>query len=220
MRSLADFGIPVPIKRLLPDWFKNAESEYTLADGFTGAGLKKCMPYTDALLSGYALTFPVDVTVSTDEEGKKVFEWDRKEFGHNFIGVRPFELGATMPRPFGFAEQHNVFSGWWGVKTPRGWSLLVTHPFNRADLPFHTVSAIIDADEFSGSGNIPFFIRQDFNGIIKKGTPLAQLVPVKRESWKMTIDHGLYDETHIKSQIVRQEETPYKVIAWHRKKYD
>jgi hypothetical protein len=220
MRTMEKFGIPSPSKRLLPDWFKNAESEFHSSDGTSGAGLKKCMPYTDAMLSGYMLTFPVDVQVGTGIDGSKTFTWDTNEFPHKFIGIRPNELGETMPRPTGFAQQHNVFSGWWGFKAPRGWSILLTHPFNRVELPFHTVSAIIDSDEFAGSGNIPFFIRQDFNGIIEKGTPIAQLIPIKRAAWKMIIDNGLYDEAHIKSKIVREEETPYKIIHWHRKKYD
>jgi hypothetical protein len=33
------------------------------------------------------------------------------------------------------------------------------------------------------SGNIPFFIKEGFSGVIPKGTPIAQVIPFKRESW-------------------------------------
>jgi len=215
-----NFGLPLPAKRVLPDWFKKAESFFTDKDGTKSAGLKKCMPYMDAMISGYVITFPTDVEVSTDEDGDLSLSWDRNTPFGNFINERPGGLGATMPRPKGFAPNHLVFSGKWAWKTPRGWSTLVTHPLNRDDLPFRTVSAIMDSDAYSSGGNIPFFIEEGFSGTIKAGTPIAQILPVKRSSWKMVFDKGMKDTVEIKSTIVRNPDTPYSKIAWHRKKFD
>ena len=218
-KSYGDSGMPVPAKKTIPEWFKEAESSYLMPDGNVGAGLKTCMPYTDILMSGYMLTFPADVHVSS-ENGELKITWGDTPAG-DFIKQRPAALGATMPRPYGFLPNHLVFSGRWGWKTPRGYSTLVTHPFNRVDLPFHTISAVVDSDEFHASGNIPFFIRADFEGTIKAGTPFAQLLPVKRDAWKLIAnDQGIIDKTELHGEIVRNEETPYKKIAWHRKKYD
>tara|TARA_R110001606_G_scaffold258711_1_gene406527 strand:+ start:25 stop:711 length:687 start_codon:yes stop_codon:yes gene_type:complete len=213
-------GIPVPTKRTIPDWFKNAESTYTASNGKQGAGLKKCIPYVDLMMSGYVLTLPVDVYVSKDKNNNLDIKWEEKDGYKNFISERPAELGATMPRPHGFAPNHLVFSGSWAWKTPKRWSTLVCHPFNREDLPFRTVSAIMDSDAYSSGGNVPFFIREDFEGTIPKGTPFAQILPVKRAAWKMLFDPGMEDLVETHAQIVRNPETPYKKIAWHRKKYD
>lgn len=215
-----DSGIPEPTKRTIPDWYKNAESYYLDNNGNKKEGLKKCMPYVDAMMSGYVLTLPVNVYVSKDENNDLKITWDKKDNYSNFIGERPQALGATMPRPYGFAPNHLVFSGYWAWKTPRGWSSLVTHPLNREDLPFKTVSAIMDSDAYSSGGNIPFFIREDFEGVIPAGTPFAQILPIKRASWKMIFDPGLEDSVERQSMIVRNPDTPYKKIAWHRKKYD
>jgi hypothetical protein len=214
-----DLGVPQPMKKLLPEWFKSAESSYMDNNGREMPGLKKCMPYTDMMIAGYALVFPVDVVISKDDNGDLKIEYDRTSFG-DFIAERPTNMGATMPRPYGFAPNHLVFTGRWGWKTPRGWSTIVTHPLNQVDLPFHTTSAFMDSDEFNGAGNIPFFIRESFEGTIKAGTPFAQVIPVKRAAWKMINDPAIIDNVEKHVSIVRNDSTPYKKVMWHRKKYD
>jgi hypothetical protein len=82
-------GVPVPTKRTIPEWFKNAESTYTARDGSQAAGLKKCMPYVDIMMSGYVLTLPVDVYVSKDENNDLDIKWEEKEGYKNFIAERP-----------------------------------------------------------------------------------------------------------------------------------
>lgn len=215
-----NFGIPIPTKRAIPDWYKNAESDFQYEDGRKAAGLKKCMPFVDAMMSGYVLTLPVDVYVSKDENNDLKIEWDQREGYSDFIGERPAALGATMPRPPGFAPNHLVFAGNWAWKTPKKWSTLVCHPLNREDLPFRVSSAIMDSDAYSSGGNIPFFIREDFEGTIPAGTPFAQILPIKRSGWKMVFDPGMEDLVERQAAIVRNPDTLYKKIAWHRKKYD
>lgn len=214
-------GQPVPIKRTLPQWYKDAESTYLSPySKKQEPGLKKCMPYVDIMMSGYALVFPTDVHVSLDENGNTRFDYDVTEAGE-FLAERPANMGATMPRPYGFAPNHLVFTGLWGWKTPRGYSTLVTHPFNRTDLPFHTISAFMDSDEFGAAGNIPFFIREGWEGTIKAGTVFAQILPVKRDIWKMVDNNqGLSDKLEVHAQVVRHEETSYKRTMWHRKEYN
>lgn len=214
-------GQPIPAKKYLPEWFKNAESFYE-AEGYDGPqpGLKECKPYMDMMITGYYLVFPCDVHVSKTADGGLSFDWETESNGV-LIAERPKEMGATMPRPYGFAPNHLVFSGMWGWKTPKGWSTIVTHPLNQVELPFYTVSAIMDTDEFWGAGNIPFFIREDFEGTIKKGTPFAHIIPIKRESWAMiNNDQGLVESLEKHASIVRKPERAYKKTMWHRKEYN
>lgn len=214
-------GGPIPAKRFLPNWFKSAESTFISPDdNKEHAGLKKCMPFFDAMVSGYYITMPADITVTRNEDGSVNFASSDPLFD-DFIGERKGAIGGTMPRPEGYMENHFIFKNFWSWKAPRGWSVLVTHPLNAWDLPFKTSSAIMDSDEFVGPGNIPFFLSASFEGTIPAGTPIAQLLPMKRASWVMTEnDQGLKDIADTKVQIVRGEETPYKKIMWHRKKFD
>lgn len=213
-------GEPVPIKTLVPEWYKKAESSY-VKDGEINPGLKKCIPYLDALVSGYTYVTPFDITVARDENNELKITWNGPPAQAGFVGERPNELGETMPRPDGYLKNHLIWSGFWGVKTPRGWSLLFTHPLNRQDLPFLTMSGIVDSDEFSASGNIPFFIKENFQGIIPAGTPICQLIPIKRSSWKMIINKGMKQVEDIQGMLVREsEKTSYKKIFWKRKEYN
>lgn len=214
-------GKPVPAKTRIPEWYRLAESTYTDSEGNVMAGLKKCMPYMDSLVSGYMLTLPVDIYVTRNEDGTANFRWNGPDSFSSFVNQRPDESGATMPRPAGHDNAHLIWSGMWNIKTPRGWSVLVSHPFNRFDLPFTTVTALMDSDEMWSAGNIPFFIKSDFTGVIPQGTPIAQLLPIKRASWKMVgNDFAQKGEAKQLSAIVRSDDTPYKKIMWHRKKYD
>ena len=213
-------GKPELMKSVVPEWYKKAELTYKDDHGGESAGLKKCVPVLDALISGYCITAPCDFYVSEKEDGTLDIKWDGPEGFQNFVMERPKELGATMPRPAGHHENHLVWSGVWSIKTPRGYSLLMTHPFNRFDLPFTTYSAIMDSDRFIANGNIPFFIKKGFTGVITKGTPIAQVIPIKRAKWKKVIDEGLIDTVYKQGHLVRQEETTYKKNMWVKKEYN
>ena len=213
-------GTPKPTKQTIPQWYKHAESTFIAEDGSESAGLKKCMPYVDVMMSGYVLTVPVDIHVSKNDDGTLRISYDETVLGE-FIHERPASLGHTMPRPYGFAPNHLAYRSHWGWSVPKGFSVLVTHPFNRVDLPFHTVSALMDSDEFFASGNIPFFIRQDFEGVIEAGTPIAQLIPVKRENWKMIEnDQSLIPKAAYQGKVARDSRYGYKKVMWHRKEYN
>jgi hypothetical protein len=213
-------GTPKPTKQTIPQWYKHAESTFTEKDGSETAGLKKCMPYVDAMMSGYVLTVPVDIHVTKNKKGGIELAYDETVLGQ-FIHERPAALGRTMPRPPGFAPNHLAYKSHWGWSVPKGFSVLVTHPFNRVELPFHTVTALMDSDEFFASGNIPFFIREDFEGVIEAGTPIAQLLPVKREDWKMIEnDQSLFGKASYHSKVARDPRFGYKKVMWHRKEYN
>lgn len=214
------FGKPVLAKRMLPMWYKKAESDYKLpGEDQPRAGVKKCMPFVDSMISGYFLTTPFDITVTHLDDGSIFFEMPETVVG-KFIEERPKELGHTIPRPPGFAPNSLAFKGFWGWKTPKGYSSLVTHPLNRGDLPFHVLSGIMDSDEYYSAGNVPFFIKEDFQGVIPAGTPFAQIIPIKRESWTM-IDKEprLREKSKFLGYLVRTKEYSYKRIMWHRKEY-
>lgn len=219
-KSPHNIGQPEPIKNFVPEWYRRAETTY-VEKGVEHAGLKKCVPYLDAMISGYAIVTPTDIFVSKNEDGSLKLGWNGTDVSANFIMERPKASGETMPRPEHHYPNHLVFSGFWGVKTPRGWSLLFTHPLNRQDLPFTTLSGIVDSDKFSASGNIPFFIKEDFTGVIPAGTPIVQLIPIKRAKWSMIKnDKGLWDLEHIQGEAARNPETSYKKKSWIRKVYN
>jgi len=222
-----EIGKPDLIKKFIPEWYKKAETHFSSEEDLaieegtqkTSAGLKTCVPFLDAMISGYALVVPFDIYVGKTEDGDLDIKWNAPQGWDNFVEERPKQSGSTMPRPAGHAPNHMVWSGRWGIKVPRGYSVLVTHPLNRQDLPFTTSSAIMDSDKFFGNGNIPFFIKEDFVGVIEKGTPFAQIIPIKRKRWKMIHNPALKDTIQRQGHDVRKKEGTYKKKYWHRKEY-
>ena len=59
---------------------------------------------------------------------------------------------------------------------------MVVHPINRDDLPFRLVTGLVDADRFSAVGINFSAVWTDpgFNGVLPRGTPVAQCYPVSR----------------------------------------
>jgi hypothetical protein len=227
--KMQGFADPKPAKSFIPDWYKDAEVSYE-EHGHKTFGLKTCMPYLDALTSGYILSTPVDLYINEEKNDlAHLFNYDDTslnirwggppQFGE-FIGERSAKSGATMPRPAGHYPNHLVFRGYWAIKTPRGYSMLMTQPLNRHDLPFTIASGIVDSDKYFAPGNIPFFVKKGFSGVVPKGTPIAQLIPIKRETWtSYPNDPYLAEKDMIQGAIVRNKGTSYKKKFWQRKAY-
>ena len=215
-------GQPEPSKKFVPQWYK--DSELTFVDPHSGeehAGVKKCVPFLDSMLAGYMLVTPVDVFITHNEDGTPNIRWNSPETFKDFIGERTKLLGEKMPRPAGHFPNHLAFRGTWGFKLPRGWSLLITQPLNRHDLPWTLTSGFMDADKYSTSGNLPFFLRSDFVGMVPAGTPIAQMIPIKRESWKaINNDEGLTYLEYLQGAVVRSPGKSYKKLFWQKKDYN
>jgi hypothetical protein len=206
------------MKEHVPEWYRKGESTFTVDGGSPEPGLKSCAPFLDIMLSGYALLTPFDIYVGLNEDGSHNIRWNGPEDWRDFIGERPKELGATIPRPAGHSPNGLVWSSKWGWRTPRGYSTIVTHPFNRHDLPFTTLSGTIDSDKFIAHGNIPMFLKEGWVGVIPAGTPYAQVIPFNRKAWKKVADYGLISQATEDGRKVREKS--YKKYLWIKKSYN
>jgi len=215
---------PIPALKNLPDWYK-AISPFTgkdkkqkaFSDSTKNVTVKWCNPFGDALGAGYFMLLENDVQV-TQENGTQGFVWFRG--GNAFIGEHSKQQVSPELIPDGYSDQPWKFLNFWGIKTPPGYSTLFTHPMNRTELPFLTLSGVVDTDDYNQPVNFPFVIRNDFEGIIEAGTPIAQVVPFRRESWKATFDEFDPIKTSaIQSKFSRKITRPYKLGYWKRKEY-
>ncbi len=75
------------------------------------------------------------------------------------------------------------FHNLWTIEAPDGYALLFTHPVNRFDLPFTTLTGLVDCDRYHDNWiHFPAHWHDlNFSGVLPKGTPVAQCLPVKRE---------------------------------------
>lgn len=202
---------PIPAKEDIPEWYRNGEafinknnnSLIIPNENLRAAGMKSCMPYFDALTSGYFLTTWADIEIYENKLNRVKWRyvkkneediWVEDQIDYKMVGERFGDIGYTMPRPSGYSYNHMIWKSVWGMKLPKGWSMMVTHPHNRYELPFITVNAFMDSDRFTQNGSMPFFIKENWTGIIEKGTPYAQLIPIKRQPWVASTMDGAKDK--------------------------
>ena len=217
--SGVDIEQPQPASKFIPDWYKNIESYMSgnkkpNGDGGTDATIKRCMPVFDAITAGYIIISPADVYVSIKEE-KQFFEWSTL----GLISFHPIEQAPEHP----MRNQH-AYPKWmnpWAIKTPKGYSTLFTQPMHRESV-FTILPGIVDTDTYTAPVNFPMVINDpNFEGLIPKGTPIAQVIPFKREDWQMEI--GSIEELKEQHSITQKLQTKffdrYKSMFWSRKEY-
>lgn len=215
---------PEPAIKKLPDWYK-AKSPFigddkkpkAFANVTKNLTVKWCNPFGDALGSGYFILLDNDVQI-TIENGEQEFVWLRG--GNEFISTHSKDQVASDLIPEGYSAQPYKFLNNWGIQTPAGYSVLFTHPMNRTELPFLTLSGVVDTDEYNQPVNFPFVIKSNFEGIIKAGTPIVQVVPFRREKWTATIEEFDAEKSAAEqSTFSRTIHRPYKTGFWKRKEY-
>jgi hypothetical protein len=195
---------PKPADKIIPDWYKNLESYISgekkpTGQGGTSATAKRCMPIFDAITGGYILTTYVDVWVKQVPqvpEGTILDEnTDMSEFP-----TQPFyewpTLGPIQFHPVEQAPDHpsrgaHTFSypKWinpWAIATPPGYSTLFVQPLHRESV-FTILPGVVDTDKYKAAVNFPFVLNEadKFEGLIPAGTPMAQVIPFKRDAWQM-----------------------------------
>lgn len=207
---LADIFMEKPRQssKTIPSWYKAMDR---VTDGVQT--VKTCMPFLDAYTAGYTLVLPADIYVKNGQIQEIT----------NVQIVEKHKPSQTIDMPLSgeYYSQPYKWINYFFIKTPRGYSSFFMHPVNRLDLPFYTLSGFVDTDSFPAPVNFPFFIKKDFEGIIKEGTPIAQVIPIKREDWKMDVNDS--ENHHVPSSITNNLGNPpfnlYKRKFWKQKRY-
>lgn len=188
--------LPVPTTVNIPKWFKKLEHK---VDEQT---VKGCMPFLDTLTTGYILKMPVAYYIKHNIEHEGKIKTGMKSGCKRPInglnlnsGEQDFhsivQLGDSplvqknQKLPF-----HKILNPWI-IKTPPGYSCLFLPPLNNTDDRFSIIPGIVDTDSFPNEINFPFVVNGDkyktLETIIEIGTPYVQIIPFKREDWKMKI---------------------------------
>jgi hypothetical protein len=218
--------IPKPAKNYVPKWYKDdklfsdGNNDYLKArKNFADATYKLCVPLVDGITSGYTFVTSCEIVITNTKKDNynPLIEW---EVDWQPIDVQKKEVLGGFPIPTGHNPTLFRWGTDWQVITPKGYSLWVTHPVNRYDLPFTTLTAFIDTDMHPSSLVLPFFIKDGFEGSIPAGTPIAQLIPIKRDKWyskreKFKEGSAFLDRNIMNVNFVRS----YKNRFWSKKEY-
>lgn len=210
-----------PARNNIPEWYKKIpkwknNKMFDMDVGFQPT-IKHCAPFLEAMTTGYMINLPYDLYVSNNN-GSPFLSWNKIQFPPTWRD----SVSSDSVVPAGHFPTEYIWNYCVAHTIPKGYSLLFTHPLNRHDLPFTTLSGIVDGGfVMNAHGQIPFYIKQNFEGLIPQGTPIAQLIPFRQENWhsKKVKDLVKIGETHrdASSSLISGW---YKKTFWTRKKYD
>ena len=213
-------NFPSPAINNLPEAYKKmpafaGEKQLGPSDALNQT-VKRCIPFLDALSAGYIIKTPADMWVELHED-KPYIRWavdmkildvhNSQQVPENMVPEYCYDI------PFKLANH-------FGIQTPPGYSTLFVPILNVPNNPLISFSGVVDTDTFNIPVNFPFFLKKGFIGKIPAGTPIAQLIPFKRENWKSEIskaDEQLFSK--IKLRIKSNFEFAYKKFFWKRKQY-
>ena len=208
---------PVPAAQAIPNWFKDMPAQaFNDVNACVSDTVKRCPPFIDAMTSGFLLGLICDVRVENGE-----FTWDNDlppggavNFARSPIGFH--DASQVIGTPLFDADRFMIkFHNLWTIEAPQGYALLFTHPANRFDLPFTTLSGMVDCDRYTDNWiHFPaHWHDMNFSGVLAKGTPIAQCIPVKRDVWTLRTASFTPDETqrvHDLSSAIYRETGIYR----------
>jgi hypothetical protein len=186
---------PYPAVKQLPQWFTDA-IPYSALSGYpqdnklhfrnkeANATYKKCVPLLDGISSGYIIPLWADVQIE-QEEGMPEIYWKTDKDIFSLHGPSSREI----PAPVGYDQIVFKYLNCWIPQTPKGYSCLIISPLGYGDLTFKAIPAIVDTDRSTLELVFPMWIKQGFEGIVEKGTPMVQIIPFKRDNWTSTFDY-------------------------------
>lgn len=218
---------PKPSTNSVPEWFKKQKlfstgknDEFDMVKYGGVATYKRCIPVTDSITAGYNILLPATIyviNVGTPDNYIPQIKW---QVEWDICDSREQEVLGNYPIPTGHNSSFFRWTVNWKIVTPKGYSIWVTHPSHRYDLPFTTINGFVDSDLHPNTLLLPFFIKEGFEGKIDAGTPIAQIIPIKRESW-ISKRKDLEESTSVvkNNNIKLLFSQVYKQLYWSKKKY-
>ena len=173
---------PRAARGALPDWLPDLTGVMTRDGASDQATVEHCPPFAEAMACGFLMPLACDVRVA---DGRVSWLW------HDFPTVSarraprsPMAFQSTEPAAGlpGHGEDMILvrFMAFWTIELPPGHGLLVTHPFNRDDLPFRTLSGLVTPETCADTYlHVPaVWTDRGYSGLLAQGTTVAQCIPV------------------------------------------
>lgn len=235
---LAQLYPPAPAKKIMPDWFKNMSQYATPFENKSSVAakelneqqtdhygtIKKCMPVTDYMTSGYILSNFIDISVTrewptTEESVHILTKHSAKLDPIAFHGPQQMPIPGVDPTSFIYK-----FVGFWTVRTPPGYSCLFYQPHYFYEDRFTIMPAIVDTDVFEEPISFPFIWndkshnRQDY--VLEAGLPLVAVFPFKRDAYTHTISQKTNTTSRTEILLRTVLDNMYKKFFHQKKRYD
>lgn len=187
--------------------------------------VKNCPGIVDYLKTGYILPAWSDMVIR-NIKGKMIIDAALKvsemHYGihskSQFIGMEESQLPEM-------SVFHKMDSPWW-IRTSPGVSVLITNPYWNRNKMFTSVSAVVHPDkapiqlkwffELNKTIENNTEIYDEGSQVIKKDTPLALIIPFKRESF----EHSLQYLDDAKFDLMKREDECFSFSWFTDSMYD
>jgi hypothetical protein len=230
-RSKNDFKVypkPYPASQNIPEWWRKEPpyiiskdnpdgKKFILENRIANASFKKCVPMLDAITSGYIVPLVADVQVRQLPDGPRI-TWRT----HQPVFQAHGESSHNVVPPLGYSNKVFKYINTWIPVTPPGYSVIISAPIGHRNLPFQAIPAIIDSDKSTLEVVNPCWLQEGFEGIVEAGTPMFQITPFKRDSWKSSFEYyedgqyyGEIEEKNFNSTLINH----YIKKHWSKKTY-
>jgi hypothetical protein len=205
---------PKPASRFIPDEYKKLKRFKD--DNLHNPTVKTCVPFLDSLVLGYIIPFDQDYLVDPIENDFSVTPANKNASSE-------FHDKEQLPKEWQkiSGEKVGKFMNKWLIKTPPGYSCLFVQPMNRMEERFDIIPGVVDTDTYLNLINFPYFLKKrDEQFLFKRGEPMVQVIPFKRESWKMWSGF-YYEKAHSKILNILNNEwmDRYKKYFWSKKSF-
>lgn len=212
--------VPKPAKFYIPEWYKKTpvstaenKSETPLP---TNATIKQCVPILDSMMTGYIIPLWTDVLIRKNNDELAINASSPQVY---------FESHPKLQNPNYPNTEHEYaflkFINPWHIITPKGYSSLIISPLHNPNPWVKVLEGVVDTDTWHEI-NIPaYIINPNREGVMPAGTPLVQVIPFKRETWKASEGNDK-DKNKIIESIKRRQSVfqgTYKRFLWTKKNY-
>lgn len=177
---------PCPASKELPNWYKQMDSyrgeTKTGHNRFASSTMKRCMPLLDSMCMGYYLKTFTEISIATNND-ERTFNWASLDHPDlityhpqgQVVGYKEIDLRLGAPKLYNP----------WGIKTPKGYSCLIIPPMHNPAVGIRILEGVVDTDTYTNAVQFPFIVDENFTGDIPAGTTIAQIIPFKRDDFKM-----------------------------------
>jgi hypothetical protein len=214
---------PVPSNKLLPDWYKKAKSylndEKKPRIDEAYVTIKRCVPVFDSITAGYLILLNKDMYCEQTPSGP-YFHWRTDGEKDTSTMITQHSKFQAQSHPDNNLGHQLKIENPWIIKTDPGYSCMILPPMHR-DNEIIILPAVVDTDLFYEKINFPFNLKnKNFEGLIEAGTPIAQIIPFKRESYQMKVSELDKNRSTISQKIIASKLfDSYRNSYWSRKEY-
>ena len=217
--SVAKLYPPYPAAKQLPEWYKDLPSIYESKDipGGPTKSAKTCPGIFDMLRSGYIIPAWSDMAwqYNPDEDYPENMKeaYPKIISSNDHLRVRYHEAQQIQGCPMNHGQNrpHNKFvklHSPWYIESPEDISIMYIHPYFRRSTDYTVMPGIIDPwiDKISNKEvNIFIELHSPNTEIwIKAGDPLVQVIPFRRENYRLNIDTTKEDAERFQLLQIKQ----------------